>query len=195
MKPFLYTAPALPPVTVAELKSHLDITFDDNDTLLGIYIGAATALIDGYSGTLGRALITQTWKQVLPEFPVGLELRLKPGNVQSITNIKYYDVDNAEQTFSSASYTLRNLDKGYVASLNVDAAWPATYNRVDAITLTWVAGYGTLVSTVPDSIRLAILQTCAHWFENRETVNVGNITSKIPMMAETLLAPFKVRDF
>lgn len=193
MKPFLVTPAASAPVTLVELKQHLDITWDTKDTVLAIYIGAATKLLDGYSGILGRAILNQTWAQKLSEFPFGMEIPIPIGNVQSITHLKYYDTDNVEQTFSSANYTIVSEDEGYKISLNEDAAWPATYSREDAITLTWVAGYGAANSDVPDAIRLAIMQLCAHWFESPEAVNVGNIVSKMPLMVESLLAPFRLR--
>lgn len=42
-----------------------------------------------------------------------------------------------------------------------------------------------------DSIIIgAMLQLIAHWYENREAINIGNITSEIPLTTNTLLQSY-----
>jgi hypothetical protein len=63
LAPVRTVAPALNPVSLDEAKDHVGAAeFDDDDRKLEGYIDAAVAYLDGYSGILGRALITQTWK-------------------------------------------------------------------------------------------------------------------------------------
>jgi uncharacterized phiE125 gp8 family phage protein len=40
-------------------------------------------------------------------------------------------------------------------------------------------------------IRQAVLLLVGHWYENRATVNIGNITSIIPFTVDALIAPFR----
>jgi len=61
--PVRVTAPADRPVTLAEVKNHCRIDHSDDDTLVQSYIDAAVAHVEGWSGVLGRCLVTQTWRQ------------------------------------------------------------------------------------------------------------------------------------
>lgn len=50
---------------------------------------------------------------------------------------------------------------------------------------------GDGVSTIPPDVKVAILMATAHFFENRESVNVGNIVTQVPMSTESLLWPYR----
>lgn len=43
-----------------------------------------------------------------------------------------------------------------------------------------------------DDIRTAMLLLIGHWYANREAVNIGNITSEIPLAVEALLQPHRI---
>ena len=51
-------------VPLAAVKTHLRVDHDDEDGLIAAYLDAATAHLDGLSGTLGIALSPQTWRAV-----------------------------------------------------------------------------------------------------------------------------------
>ena len=53
-----------------------------------------------------------------------------------------------------------------------------------------VAGYGG-ADDVPQAIRTAAAMLVAHWYRNREAVNVGNITSELPLGVQSLIAPYR----
>nr|WP_113869635.1 head-tail connector protein [Brenneria salicis]NMN90973.1 gp6-like head-tail connector protein [Brenneria salicis ATCC 15712 = DSM 30166]RBP57332.1 gp6-like head-tail connector protein [Brenneria salicis ATCC 15712 = DSM 30166]RLM28535.1 hypothetical protein BHG07_17250 [Brenneria salicis ATCC 15712 = DSM 30166] len=41
-------------------------------------------------------------------------------------------------------------------------------------------------------VQVAMLLLIGHWYENRESVNIGNITSAIPFATESLLQPYRI---
>lgn len=43
---------------------------------------------------------------------------------------------------------------------------------------------------IDELITGAMLQLIGHWYENRETINIGNITSEIPITTNSLLQPY-----
>ncbi|HEJ8017757.1 TPA: phage gp6-like head-tail connector protein [Serratia marcescens] len=43
-----------------------------------------------------------------------------------------------------------------------------------------------------DDVRTAMLLLIGHWYANRETVNIGNITSELPFATQALLQPYRI---
>ena len=61
LAPVRTVAPVADLVSLAEAKAQCRVDDSDSDVLMTALIKAATDHLDGYSGVLGRALITQTW--------------------------------------------------------------------------------------------------------------------------------------
>jgi uncharacterized phiE125 gp8 family phage protein len=79
---------------------------------------------------------------------------------------------------STATYTVINPTTDTL-QLSTDGATPVTITT---------AGTGiNYLGTVPEAIKQAMLMLVAHWYENRETVNAGSLTSSIPFGADQLL--------
>lgn len=69
-------APAEMPVTLAQVKDHLRVMHSDHDGMIDSMIMGGTEYLDGWTGILGRCLVTQTWEQdrvegaaFVPPFP------------------------------------------------------------------------------------------------------------------------------
>lgn len=182
-------APAEPVVSLAEAKAHLRVEHADEDAYIHSLVQAATAHLDGWSGTLGRALVEQTWEVTLDAFPVGA-IHLPLGDVIAVVSVKYDDTAGDEQTVSSTDYVLdnRSLD-GWVVPVAA-VSWPDTLDAVNAVRVRYTAGYGA-ASAVPAAIRHAILMLVAHWYANREAVTAGG-ASALPMAVDALVHPFRV---
>jgi len=45
---------------------------------------------------------------------------------------------------------------------------------------------------IVDDIKLAMLLLVGHWYENREPVNIGNISTTLPYGFEALLEPYRI---
>ena len=185
LAPVRTVAPASEPVELEEAKLHCRVDHDEDDTLIASLISAATAHLDGWTGILGRCLITQTWRQDFGCFAGKLRLRLHP--VAAITGVTYYDADNAQQTLATSVYELLTDEAGDYVALKADQDWPGTYSRAAAVSVTFVAGE----ATVPAAIKAAALLLIGHWYANREAVNVGNVTSELPMAVDALLRPYR----
>lgn len=174
-------------LTLEEAKEQCSVGHADDDALLGRLIKAVSAYLDGPDAKLGRALVTQTW--AVDVSPVtgrtSIELPIVP--LISLSSITYYDRDNVQQTLNISNdvSVYAENDFAYVAPA-LNASWPGMYNRPDALTVTYSAGYG-LASAVPESIRHAALGLLSHWYENRDAVNIGNITSDVPWFVEELI--------
>lgn len=190
LKPVRTSAPSTAPVSVADAKAHCDVTYSDDDDLFTALIEAATAHLDGWTGILGRCLVTQSWQVSFYDWPASGDIRLPFPDVSAITSVKYYDTDNAEQTVSSSLYELIEDERGAIVRFLDSFTSPSVYDdRTDAVNIVFVAGYGA-ASAVPGAITTAIKMMVANWYETREATTPQQMT-EVPMGAQMLLAPYR----
>ena len=64
----------------------------------------------------------------------------------------------------------------------------------NCIEIDFVAGHGDTPSDVPQPIRQALLLLIAHWYENREPVEIGATATTIPAGVSELLMPYRRRQ-
>jgi uncharacterized phiE125 gp8 family phage protein len=181
----LKTAPALAPITLAEVKSHARIDHSDDDAMLQTLIDAAVSHLDGYSGLLGRCMITQTWELYYDAFPCG-DLRIPLGKLISVTSVEYVDpVTELYVTWDAANYEIDNVSlDGWVIPVD---AWPTVFDTSNAVRVTFTAGYGATAAEVPAAVRQAMLMLIGHWYANRESVTIGETPADLPMAFDALL--------
>lgn len=191
LKPIRTVAPLVEPISLQEARDRLRIDHHEEDPLIASLIAATTAHLDGWSGTLGRALVNQTWAQKFPRFPSGAVLGVALAPVQSIASIVYFGADNVQQTLDPSVYTLLDDEFGPFVTLQAGQAWPATFPREDAVSVTYVAGYGPAGDDVPAAIRHAMLLLIGHWYEHRESVVIGTSTVQVPLAVQALLGPYR----
>ncbi|TIW40787.1 MAG: hypothetical protein E5V61_27450 [Mesorhizobium sp.] len=196
----LVTPPDAFPVTLAEGRAQLGIKVTTvHDTLINRLIAAATGKLDGDSGILGRALITQQWKLTLDCFPGEIVVPLPP--VQSVDEITYLDPAGDEQTLATDQYAVLGVAGSSRARIvpAYGKAWPATRDFPESVTVSFTAGYGDDEESVPEPLRAAILLHVGHLFENRESTIVDDRTAfsvdVTPYGFDDLIAPFRLWGF
>lgn len=180
--------PAVEPVTLVEAKSHLRVDHTDEDDLISILIQAAREMVEKHTN---RSLITQTRVIKLDGFPWGDTLRLTDGPVSSITSI-YYDDDADANTLLASSLYWTDLDSN-IPRVRVKSSFPSTYDKPNAVQITYIAGYGADGSYVPQPLKQAMLLILGHLYENRQQVIVsGSPTGalEIPFGANALMSPY-----
>lgn len=187
-RPVLINGPAAAPVTLDEVKAHLDVSYVDKDDQIGLLIAAAVAYLDGWTGILGRCLMPQTWRQDYDAFARCLRLPLFP--VASIESVKYDDDEGAEQTVSSSNYVLLADDLGAYVKFKDTYGFAAVSATKPAVRVAYVAGYAD-AATVPAAVKAAMLLLIRHWFDNPSAVQVGSPAQAMPFAVDALLAPFR----
>lgn len=189
----LVTPPAVEPLTLDEAKQYLRVDVNTDDALIGALISSATDHIDGHSGVLGRALISQTWRLDLARFRDEVKFPLPP--LQSVASVKYYDTAGVLQTVASTVYEViaGGTSGGRLCRLG-DQSWPTDVNAymAEPVQITFVAGYGDSWNDIPEGIRLGIAYMVNHHFDIRSPVNIGNIVTEIPETSNALIAPYRM---
>ncbi len=183
------TPPTEPLVSLAEAKAQCRVDHADQDALIERMVEQATSYLDGYSGIIGQALVTQTWELVLDRFPCG-PVQIPLGPLQSVTSVKHDDSNGDELTFDAANYVVDNVSKPGWVVLNRDASWPATLDAVNAVRIRFVCGFGA-PSEVPAAIRGAVLMLVGDFYANREASIVGTNAQELPFSVNMLIAPFR----
>ena len=191
-------APALEPVTTAEAKTHARIDTGADDAMVGNLIIAARQWAEEFTR---RAFITQTWELRMDGFPPTDpspiyrrtdEIIIPRPPLQSVTSIAYTDGNGAAQTWSSTKYQKDiNLEPARIRPTEAED-WPDTQAATYAtVVVTFVAGYGTAASTVPEAIKTAIKMLVEHWYEHRGVMTDTRFV-KVPMAVESLLAKYRI---
>lgn len=197
LPPVLVVPPAAPPVSLAEAKAHLRIDHDLDDAKVEGAIAGAVAHLDGYAGILGRAIVSQTWRQDFPFWPASRCLPLPLAPVASIGSVTYRPAGGgAAVTVDPASYRLLAGASDPSVLLPVGFA-PALDCAPDAISVEFIAGYGLASDAnwkalCPGALRSAILLMVGDLYRFTDSAALGP-ASAVPMSVtvDRLLFPFR----
>lgn len=182
--------PTAAPITRAEVKSHLRIDHDDEDSKIDALILAAVSYLDGPGGYLGRAMMPQTWRHFFMGWG-STHLRLSMPNASEVV-VTYIDPDGATQTLSSSLYEVVEELSASVIIPTDGAVWPSVDYVANPIRVTAKHGYAS-ADAVPAAIKQAMLLMIGDWYEHRNQATTGSagvIPLSVPVGA--LLAPFRV---
>ena len=157
----IYKAATTLPVSVADAKAHLRVTGSDHDSLIEDLIWGASKQFEKRANS---CLSSQTWKAFVEKGYEELELWKYP--IAGISSIQYYDSDNALQTLSTGDY-YSNVNTGStgwnprpIVIFITDV--PSTYDREDAMIVTFSAGY----STIDNDVKQALYNWMYRKYEN-----------------------------
>lgn len=157
-------APASEPITTAEAKTNAWIEISDDDTFVDSLIEAARERCERVTGL---QLVTATWELYLDEFPGvdGAIIVPKPP-LQSVSSITYLDTTETSQTLATSNYRVDAISKPGRIVPAPGCTWPTTSFVVNAVTVTFVAGYGA-ASAVPSEIKNRLKTYVMHCYEHR----------------------------
>ena len=179
----LVTTPTLEPVTVEEIKDHLRIDIDTEDTLLSELIKVARVHCEKLQN---KAYLTQTYDWYLDDFPdMPLDIPLPP--LQSITHIKYTDTDGTETEYTSTYYNEDIYSFPGRINFAYGMVWPSvTLQTLNGVVIRFIAGY-TNRAHVPREVKEAIKLLVGHLYEHREETTNERILQNIPLGIYSLL--------
>jgi uncharacterized phiE125 gp8 family phage protein len=211
----LVTGPAVEPITPEELREHL--AFDSADTttltddIASSLIEDARALLEEYTGL---ALINQSWRLSLDNWPAGREAwwdGVRQGSITelyamasmrsltipryplvSITSCTVYDEASTSAVVTVADvFDVDAYAKPGRLTLKKGATWPIALRANNAIQIVYVAGYGAAATSVPGPLKRAVKHLASYLYEHRgDACSVDDMIAKSG--AGAMLSAYKV---
>ena len=172
------TPPTEEPLTAAEAKAQTNLTHDDDNLLFVRLITTSRLWIEQ---TWNRALVTQTLRVKLDEFPCGRDPFYVPRPpLIAVSSISYVDVAGTTQTWAAANYQVDadGLPGRIVPAYNT--VWPtARTGQINSVTFNYTAGFGATAASVPAGYKQAMCLLIAHWYRYRSAVLTGTISKEL----------------
>lgn len=190
-------APTDYPLTVAYLRDqHLRVTNGSNeDAFIDLALQAAIDACETHVFTAPRphrVLMPQTWEQRMSGFPSSGRIVLQRAPVISITSLSYVDEngDTQELTASPEDYLFipnGDYEPAEIRPL-VDATFPSTISRLDAVTVTFQAGYAVDdgAATVPARVLQGLALMVGELYKQRTISQVGTSIVEAPISVQRL---------
>lgn len=179
--------PAAEPVTLAEVKAHLRIAHDGEDTLLSGLIRAAREDLERATGV---ALIEQSWRLALDAWPSQGYALLCVHPVREILSVTAYGTEGEASLIDPADYQIDTLSRP--ARLHFDKR-PAPLRIFNGIEIDFAAGFGEAGTDVPDLLKRAILLLVGHWYEFRAHFEPADQPVSYPAAYDRIVASYRSR--
>lgn len=174
-------------VSLGDIKEQLAIDGTDLDTYVGTLIEAATVYCQKATHL---KFLTATCIDYLDSFPNVIRPRWSP--LSSVTSITYVDTAGTTQTWSDTEYDVdTDPTPGRIVPAYGEDYPTIRSDPMLAVTVTYVAGYGTAASDIPETLTHAVKMLVTEWFYRRGEVSEANLPS-IPPAVDALLGLSKV---
>lgn len=152
--------PTLEPISLAEAMAHLNADDGEDMSKITALIMSARSLAEQETG---RALLPQTWKKTLDEFPDAIRLDNPP--ITAVSSVRYLDVNAVWQTLDPATYVADFASEpGWIVPA-ANRAWPATLTQANVVEVIYTAGYPDAAS-VPAAIKQWIKVVMRELYDN-----------------------------
>ncbi len=202
------TAPADEPLGMTEVKDFLRLDDQVDDSFVRSFIIAAREWVENYTG---RALITRTLKLSLDgvrEADTALWEGTKVGPYQTfyknyievpqppliaVSSIVYYDDSDNQSTWASSNYYVDSVREPGRIVLRDGGTFPTDLRNANGIEVNYTAGYGTTPSSIPEALRVAMLQYIMHLYEHRGD-DEGRAV-EFPPLIRSLVQPYKIMRY
>lgn len=190
------TAPTTEPLTVAEVKEHLNITISNDDDLIAAYIRVARKQAEN---KMKRQINPATWKLVFDDFANStaiIELPRPPlSTATSNVSIVYYN-SSATTTLSSTAYKVDYENEPYGRVFpTYGNSWPSdVLDQHGSVSITYRSGYPTQAD-VPQSIKQWIMIRVGQMYEQREAVTPDKYMDVGRDFVDGLLDPYLTTSF
>lgn len=198
MPTILITPPAELPIDLEDVKAHLRIDDNSEDSLITSYINAAS---DYIARATGSQLMRATYESTFNGFPDCADedgfqsIYLPYPPLAAVVSVQYTDTDGDTQSLvSGTDYSAdTRCAPGRIVPY-YGTTWPTARDEPNSVTVRFTAGYATK-DDVPHRIRQAIRFLCGHYDRIKQPVITGTIQAQVDFTLQSLLAVEKNWSF
>ena len=183
------TAPTYEPISAADVAEYIRVDdLAEDQLLLDGMITAAREYLEQY---LSRPIATQTLEEALTGWadPIVLD-----SSLQSVTSIKYLDLNGVEQTLASNQYLVDTYSEPAQITPAYNVEFPELYAVPNNIKIRYVAGYTSGgspdLNPMPKPLRFAMMLIIGDLYANREAG--GDKPYQINPTVESLLQFYRL---
>jgi len=171
-------------ISLATAKAHLRVDHSDEDALITSLISTAGEIVEEYTG---QYLSSCGFTYYADHFTSLMKIHAGPGI--RITNVQYTDTTNTTQTWSAENWYFDA--KSHPMRVQFENLPTEVDDRVHAVQITGEAGY----TTVPETLKSAMLLIIGHLYEHRKDILVGVQSAPLVHGAKYLMDKFKPSTF
>lgn len=179
----------------AKKQCEVEAAEDAHDTWFDETIAEAHEFVEQY---LKASLTESRWIYRTGRWPCEwpYTIPLPMGPLIGVIQVSYLDSSGERQTLEpGVDYDYVPGQAGYIIPA-YGKSWPSARDTPSSIAIEYWAGYPgegspADASGVPKGIVRAMKMLIGHWFENRETVILGQAASDIPKGTEDALQPYR----
>ena len=175
MRPMLVEAPQGVLVSVEELRDETRIDGTDQDAKLLRYERAVVALLDGYTGRLGRCILRQKWALPLIDKPEAVFLPFPDCRDFAVEQLQ------SDDTWTTVEGVGFQHDRDYVVLNDLPS-------DMDDLFLTCWAGWEN-ADAVPANLTNAVRWLVSYWHDNPAMVSDDASARRLPAPFEAMIAP------
>jgi len=183
------TAPTYEPISAADVAEYIRVDdLAEDQLLLDGMITAARQYLEQY---LSRPIATQTLEEALTGWadPIVLD-----SSLQSVTSIKYLDLNGVEQTLASNQYLVDTYSEPAQITPAYNVEYPELYAVPNNVKIRYVAGYTSGgspdLNPMPKPLRFAMMLIIGDLYANREAG--GDKPYQINPTVESLLQFYRL---
>ena len=199
------TAPTAEPLSLQEVKEYLRVDDATDERVVQPLITAARQFAEEH---MNRALMQQTFTLMIDavidqDQPLYEGMRTAPdlnyyknyivlpkSPVQSVTSVKTFNDSDEATTMAATKYYVDTQREPARIVLRTGETFPTALRVANAIEVIYVAGY-TSAFTIPEPIRLGMLQHIAYMYEHRGDMYEAQ---GAPSLMKSLYAPYVIHS-
>ena len=178
----------------AKKQCEVELAEDAHDTWFDEAIAEAHEFVEQYL----RATLTESvWVYRTAAWPCEppYAIRVPMGPLIAVDALSYLDTEGVRQELAIADFEVVPGREGYIVPA-YGTYWPSARRSPTSIAVEYRAGYpgqGSPMdaSGVPKAIVRGMKMLVGHWFENRETVVLGQAGQNIPLGFEDAVQPYR----
>lgn len=175
------------PISVDELKEHLNYETNERNVYLEVILKAARNIAEQY---IDGVIADRQFQAELDDF-CSTEIVLPFSQIDPTTlAIAYDDTEDAPQTFTNFDY---KFEFGKLVLIPANGyGWPATSSNKRSVRITFTAGFSHETGAIPEAIKHGIMMIAGSMDENREDHTHAKLES-VPISSKFLLDPYKAQ--